>query len=169
MTAAGRRVGSRWPAEEAFEIVRRHLFASLKGKLAMESLGRAFADFRTASRDDFPQQTQESQDCERLAHAYPIHPEVFDQFYEDWSTLDNFQRTRSAEDDGEGHPPAVEGWQQPPADHVGQPVAVRRRPTRPGHPLPAAGLGAGDGERTADQRVGAGSAREDAEGLVTER
>ncbi|MEF8717186.1 MAG: DUF499 domain-containing protein [Candidatus Accumulibacter necessarius] len=27
-------------------------------------------------------------------HAYPIHPEVFDRLYEDWSSLDNFQRTR---------------------------------------------------------------------------
>ncbi len=27
-------------------------------------------------------------------YAYPIHPEVFDRLYEDWSTLDNFQRTR---------------------------------------------------------------------------
>ena len=26
--------------------------------------------------------------------AYPIHPEVFDRLYEDWSTLDGFQRTR---------------------------------------------------------------------------
>ena len=26
--------------------------------------------------------------------AYPIHPEVFDRLYEDWSTLDSFQRTR---------------------------------------------------------------------------
>ena len=27
-------------------------------------------------------------------HAYPIHPEVFVRLYEDWSSLDNFQRTR---------------------------------------------------------------------------
>src|SRR5205085_2575299 len=26
--------------------------------------------------------------------AYPIHPEVFDRLYEDWSTVDRFQRTR---------------------------------------------------------------------------
>ena len=29
-----------------------------------------------------------------MLRAYPIHPEVFDRLYEDWSTLDNFQRTR---------------------------------------------------------------------------
>ncbi|HXF07268.1 MAG TPA: DUF499 domain-containing protein [Candidatus Acidoferrales bacterium] len=80
--------------EEAFEIVRRRLFASINDKLAMESVCRAFADFYTANRDDFPQETQESRYVERLMHAYPIHPEVFDRLYEDWSTLDGFQRTR---------------------------------------------------------------------------
>ncbi len=80
--------------EEAFEIVRRRLFSNINDKLAMESVCRAFADFYTANRDDFPQETQESRYFERLVHAYPIHPEVFDRLYEDWSTLDNFQRTR---------------------------------------------------------------------------
>ncbi len=80
--------------EEAFEIVRRRLFASISDRLAMESVCRAFADFYSANRDDFPQETQESRYFERLVHAYPIHPEVFDRLYEDWSTLDNFQRTR---------------------------------------------------------------------------
>jgi len=81
-------------AEEAFEIVRRRLFSSINDKLAAESVCRGFADFYTANRDDFPQETQESRYFERLMHAYPIHPEVFDRLYEDWSTLDNFQRTR---------------------------------------------------------------------------
>jgi hypothetical protein len=80
--------------EEAFEIVRRRLFASINDKLAMESVCRAFADFYTANRDDFPHETQESRYFDRLMHAYPIHPEVFDRLYEDWSSLDNFQRTR---------------------------------------------------------------------------
>jgi predicted AAA+ superfamily ATPase len=26
--------------------------------------------------------------------AYPIHPEVFDRLYQDWTTIDGFQRTR---------------------------------------------------------------------------
>ncbi|MDW8337346.1 MAG: DUF499 domain-containing protein [Tepidimonas sp.] len=81
-------------AEEAFEIVRRRLFASINDRLAMESVCRAFADFYTANRNDFPQETQEGRYFERLVQAYPIHPEVFDRLYEDWSTLDNFQRTR---------------------------------------------------------------------------
>lgn len=80
--------------EEAFEIVRRRLFTNINNKLAMESVCRAFADHYIANRSDFPQETQDSKYLERLIHAYPIHPEVFDRLYEDWSTLDNFQRTR---------------------------------------------------------------------------
>lgn len=80
--------------EEAFEIVRRRLFTSINDKLAAESVCRAFADYYTANGEDFPRETQESRYFERLMHAYPIHPEVFDRLYEDWSSLDNFQRTR---------------------------------------------------------------------------
>ena len=29
-----------------------------------------------------------------MCKSYPIHPEIFDRLYEDWSTLDKFQRTR---------------------------------------------------------------------------
>jgi predicted AAA+ superfamily ATPase len=80
--------------EEAFEIVRRRLFSSIDDKLAAESVCRAFADYYTANGEDFPRETQESRYFERMMHAYPIHPEVFDRLYEDWSSLDNFQRTR---------------------------------------------------------------------------
>jgi len=80
--------------EEAFEIVRRRLFTNINDKLAMEAVCRAFADYYITNREDFPQETQDSKYLERLIHAYPIHPEVFDRLYEDWSTLDNFQRTR---------------------------------------------------------------------------
>ena len=31
---------------------------------------------------------------ERIRAAYPIHPELFDRLYGDWSTLERFQRTR---------------------------------------------------------------------------
>lgn len=80
--------------EEAFEIVRRRLFSQINDKLAAESVCRSFADFYVAFKDDLPRETQEAHYYERLVHAYPIHPEVFDRLYEDWSSLDNFQRTR---------------------------------------------------------------------------
>ena len=42
----------------------------------------------------FPHETQEGRYYDRLLQAYPIHPEVFDRLYEDWTTIDGFQRTR---------------------------------------------------------------------------
>lgn len=80
--------------EEAFEIVRRRLFTTVGDKHAADTVCRAFADFYVDNKDDLPRETQESRYFERLVHAYPIHPEVFDRLYNDWSTLDNFQRTR---------------------------------------------------------------------------
>lgn len=80
--------------EEAFEIVRRRLFATISDTLAADEVCRAYADFYIANPGDFPGETQDSNYFERLRRAYPIHPEVFDRLYEDWSSLDNFQRTR---------------------------------------------------------------------------
>lgn len=80
--------------EEAFEIVRRRLFSQINDRLAAESVCRAFADYYVANKEDLPRETQEGRYFDRLVHAYPIHPEVFDRLYEDWSSLDNFQRTR---------------------------------------------------------------------------
>ncbi len=91
------RVQALWKSvgtEEAFEIVRRRLFSTIHDALAAESVCRAFADFYIANSNDLPRETQESRYFERLVNAYPIHPEVFDRLYEDWSSLDNFQRTR---------------------------------------------------------------------------
>jgi predicted AAA+ superfamily ATPase len=41
-----------------------------------------------------PGETQEGRYYDRLRQAYPIHPEFFDRLYEDWTTIDGFQRTR---------------------------------------------------------------------------
>lgn len=80
--------------EEAFEIVRRRLFTAISDRAGAEDVCRAYADYYAANSGDLPPETQESAYLERLKHAYPIHPEVFDRLYEDWSTLDSFQRTR---------------------------------------------------------------------------
>lgn len=45
-------------------------------------------------RGEFPAGTAEPGYEERIKAAYPIHPELFDRLYEDWSTLARFQRTR---------------------------------------------------------------------------
>lgn len=81
-------------AEEAFEIVRRRLFEPVRDEKTREAVSRAFADAYIAEGVKLPADTQERHYYERLLHAYPIHPEVFDRLYEDWTTIDGFQRTR---------------------------------------------------------------------------
>lgn len=80
--------------EEAFEIVRRRLFDPVRDEKARETVCRAFADAYVAEGAKLPTETQESRYYDRLVQAYPIHPEVFDRLYEDWTTIDGFQRTR---------------------------------------------------------------------------
>ncbi|WP_299068081.1 hypothetical protein [uncultured Psychrobacter sp.] len=91
------RVESVWKpvaAEEAFEIVRRRLFESAGDQKAVESVCRQFCDFYKQNSNYFPEETQTNAYYERMCASYPIHPEIFDRLYEDWSTLDKFQRTR---------------------------------------------------------------------------
>ena len=80
--------------EEAFEIVRRRLFETVSDVKGREAACRAFADAYIAEGERLPAQTQEGRYYDRLLQAYPIHPEVFDRLYEDWTTIDGFQRTR---------------------------------------------------------------------------
>ena len=80
--------------EEAFEIVRRRLFEPIRDIQVRDTVCRAFADAYLAEGAALPSETQEARYLDRLKQAYPIHPEVFDRLYEDWTTLDGFQRTR---------------------------------------------------------------------------
>jgi len=91
------RVESVWKpvaSTEAFEIVRRRLFEFAGERAEVEGISRQYSDFYRANSDKFPVETQSNVYFERLTQSYPIHPEVFDRLYEDWSTLDKFQRTR---------------------------------------------------------------------------
>ncbi|MBK8177039.1 MAG: DUF499 domain-containing protein [Rhodospirillales bacterium] len=94
------RVESSWaPAstEEGFEIVRRRLFEPLIDReqfTARDNVSRAFADLYRTQHQEFPPECRDADYEKRLRAAYPIHPEVFDRLYTDWSTLVKFQRTR---------------------------------------------------------------------------
>ena len=80
--------------EEAFAIVRRRLFEPSIDASAREAVCRAFAKTYVTEGAKLPGETQEAHYYDRLVQAYPIHPEVFDRLYEDWTTLESFQRTR---------------------------------------------------------------------------
>src|SRR5271166_1768392 len=93
------RVESSWrpaSAEEGFEIVRRRLFEPIAGELFKQRdlTARAFADLYHAQAAEFPPECRGGEYEKRIQAAYPIHPEIFDRLYTDWSTLVKFQRTR---------------------------------------------------------------------------
>jgi predicted AAA+ superfamily ATPase len=94
------RVEASWrpaSAEEGFEIVRRRLFEPLVEQaqfLARDTVARAFYDFYHTQQQEFPPECHNADYEKRLKAAYPIHPEIFDRLFNDWSTLVKFQRTR---------------------------------------------------------------------------
>src|SRR5712692_5006671 len=94
------RVETSWrpaSAEEGFEIVRRRLFQPITDPelfVARDAVVRAFADEYRKSPQEFPSEASKGDYERRMRAAYPIHPELFDRLYNDWSSLDKFQRTR---------------------------------------------------------------------------
>jgi len=93
------RVESSWrPAtsEESFEIVRRRLFQPVEAAhLADRDVtARVLGDMYRTQASEFPVECREPAYVDKIKRAYPIHPELFARLYEDWSTLDRFQRTR---------------------------------------------------------------------------
>ncbi|MCF2971517.1 DUF499 domain-containing protein [Synechococcus sp. Nb3U1] len=94
------RVESPWrpaSAEESFEIVRRRLFQTTVDPslfVQRDAVVKAFMEMYRTQSQEFPSECKESDYERRMKAAYPIHPELFDRLYSDWSTLDKFQRTR---------------------------------------------------------------------------
>jgi uncharacterized protein len=82
--------------EEGFEIVRRRLFDEVPADLARErdAVVNAFGELYQKHSAEFPLGVKEGEYRRRIASAYPIHPELFDKLFNDWSTLEKFQRTR---------------------------------------------------------------------------
>lgn len=93
------RVESPWrpaTAEESFEIVRRRLFQTTTNQefVARDAVITAFSEMYRNQSQEFPSECREADYKRRMQEAYPIHPEIFDRLYSDWSSLDKFQRTR---------------------------------------------------------------------------
>ncbi|MGS0745921.1 DUF499 domain-containing protein [Syntrophomonas erecta subsp. sporosyntropha] len=81
-------------ANEGFEVVRRRLFLDCKNPDARDAVCATFSAMYNENETDFPIEARELEYKERMLSCYPIHPEVFDRLYKDWSTLERFQRTR---------------------------------------------------------------------------
>ncbi|WP_292313461.1 DUF499 domain-containing protein [Mesorhizobium sp.] len=93
------RVESSWrPAsqEESYEIVRRRLFKEIPGDRFhhRDNTLKQFAKLYRENANDFPQGVADEDYRRKLEKAYPIHPELFDQLYVAWGSLEKFQRTR---------------------------------------------------------------------------
>ncbi len=81
-------------ANEGFEVVRRRLFLDCKNPAARDEICSRFSRMYGENASDFPLESKEVDYRERMIACYPIHPEVFDRLYNDWATLERFQRTR---------------------------------------------------------------------------
>lgn len=94
-----RRVADQWrPAssDEAYRIVKQRLFETENAtSLAqIRATAKAFSDFYQANAGEFPKEARDPGYARRIEQTYPLHPELFDTLYEDWSSLERFQRTR---------------------------------------------------------------------------
>ncbi len=93
------RVESSWrPAdqEESYEIVRRRLFKEIPSEKFhhRDNTLKQFAKLYRENATEFPQGSADEDYRRKLEKAYPIHPELFDQLYTSWGSLEKFQRTR---------------------------------------------------------------------------
>jgi len=93
------RIAQPWtPASstESFEIVRRRLFSEpdAVARRKIDATAKAFVVYYRKSMGELPPETRDASYEARIRDAYPIHPELFDRLYGDWSTLEKFQRTR---------------------------------------------------------------------------
>lgn len=81
-------------SNESFEVVRRRLFLKCNDIVARDAACEAFSKLYQDNPEKFPIESKEKDYLEQMKSCYPIHPEVFERLYEDWSTLEKFQRTR---------------------------------------------------------------------------
>jgi len=93
------RVETSWrPAsqEESYEIVRRRLFKEIPGDMFhhKDNTLKQFAKLYRENGNDFPQGCSDEDYRRKLEKSYPIHPELFDQLYISWGSLEKFQKTR---------------------------------------------------------------------------
>ena len=93
------RIEATWePLEvhEAFEVVRRRLFSNVLDEAERDRICETFSSmYGRGGRSDYPPEASEQRYLERMKECYPIHPEIFDRLYSDWSSIPRFQRTRA--------------------------------------------------------------------------
>ncbi|MGH3926017.1 MAG: DUF499 domain-containing protein, partial [Pseudonocardiaceae bacterium] len=83
-------------SDEAYHIVKQRLFKQpdAAALAAIGATSRAYVEMYRKYTDDFPREARDATYEDRIKRTYPIHPETFDTLYEEWSSLERFQRTR---------------------------------------------------------------------------
>ena len=156
------RIESSWrpaSAEEGFEIVRRRLFQPITEPAALRRARRRRArPSRTCTATHSAgvpvRRAARASTSAGIEAAYPIHPELFDRLYNDWSTLDKFQRTRGVLRLMAAVIHALwERQDSQPADHARQHPDRRAARAVRADPLPRGQLGAGHREATSTART----------------
>jgi len=94
-----RRVADQWrpaSADESYHIVRQRLFVApdASALATISATARKFGEMYRKHSEEFPREARDIEYEERIKRTYPIHPELFERLYEDWSSLERFQRTR---------------------------------------------------------------------------
>ena len=81
-------------ANESFEVVRRRLFLPCQDEAARDAICKAFAEMYRNHSGDFPVETKDVSYEQEMINCYPIHPEFFRFLYDEWASIDRFQKTR---------------------------------------------------------------------------
>ncbi len=79
---------------EIYEIIRKRLFENLGDFNKHQEIAQEFYELYESLGSDVPTDVRELSYRERIARAYPFHPELIDVLYERWGSFPRFQRTR---------------------------------------------------------------------------
>lgn len=82
--------------DDIFPILHRRLFTSVGSEQDRRAVADAYADWYQSVGDAVPATYREASYRDRLALAFPFHPELVDILTNRWGSLSGFQRTRGA-------------------------------------------------------------------------
>ncbi len=80
--------------DEIYQVVRRRLFETIGDEKEHAKIASAYLDFYKQHEKDVPTDATKATYQERIARAYPFHPELIDALYLRWGAHPDFQRTR---------------------------------------------------------------------------
>ncbi|MDQ6884008.1 MAG: ATP-binding protein [Candidatus Dormibacteraeota bacterium] len=82
--------------DDIFPILHRRLFIRVGTEEERQEIAGSFAEYYAGMRDALPGSYGDQGYRDRIANAYPFHPELVDILTNRWGSLSGFQRTRGA-------------------------------------------------------------------------